>query len=180
MRNLERIGRAFIGGKPSGKSSAALQAHRLNNPAQLPKYFRELVREQMAAPALERLRQTAMGELRFKRPMVVNKAVQIVECEANEITQRQALVDLLNIALPRHAGFVDDDGNSQTGVIILPALDRDDSIADTPDYEIVEEEMKEGSLPLSAPSGEAVEETIPPAVVAQVVANRRGKRSGER
>ena len=148
----------------------------MNNPAQMPSYFRKLVREQMAAPALERLRQTAMGELTFKRPMIVNKVVEIVECEASEVTQRQALVDLLNIALPRQAGFVDDDGNNQTGVIILPPLDDDNSGAPGARYEVVEEEVSDSfdaRRENRDEASEAIEETVPPAVVARILAKRR-------
>ena len=154
----------------------ALQAARMNNPAQMPSYFRKLVREQMAAPALERLRQTAMGELVFKRPMIVNKVVEIIECAASEVTQRQALVDLLNIALPRQAGFVDDEGNNQTGVIILPPLDDDNSATLGARYEVVEEEVLD---PLEArgedqdEAFEAIEETVPLEVVARILARRR-------
>ncbi len=160
-------------------SSAALQAERMNNPAQLPSYFRKLVREQMAAPALERLRQTGMGELLFKRPMVVNKVVAIVECEANEATQRQALVDLLNIAIPRQAGLVDDEGNSQSGVVLLPPLDDIDS-THAGQHEIVEEEIS----PFSPAQREdrdvdipREEETIDPALVARVLAMRKQVRA---
>jgi hypothetical protein len=148
----------------------------MNNPAQMPSYFRKLVREQMAAPALERLRQTAMGELVFKRPMIVNKVVEIIECAASEVTQRQALVDLLNIALPRQTGLVDDDGNSQTGVIILPPLDKDIS---TTDREVVEEEVSEprmtrwGDRDDDAQLVQRVEETVSPDVVARILAKRR-------
>lgn len=148
----------------------------MNNPAQMPSYFRKLVREQMAAPALERLRQTAMGELVFKRPMIVNKVVEIIECAASEVTQRQALVDLLNIALPRQAGFVDDEGNNQTGVIILPPLDDDYSATLGARYEIVEEEVSPFSTEHREDREEAseyLEETVDPAIVAQILARRK-------
>ncbi len=142
----------------------------------MPSYFRKLVREQMAASALERLRQIAMGELVLKRPMVVNKAVEIVECEPNEVTQRQALVDLLSIALPRQAAFVDDEGNSQTGVIILPPLDEDNSAKEVRQYEVVEEDLGELTDQHREDRDEAPqhrEETISPALVAHILAKRR-------
>lgn len=142
----------------------------------MPSYFRRLVREQMAASALERLRQIAMGELLIKRPMVVNKAVEIVECEPNEVTQRQALVDLLSIALPRQAAFVDDEGNSQTGVIILPALDEDNSANEVRKHEVVEEDLGEILDQQREDRDEATphrEETISPALVAQILAKRK-------
>lgn len=154
----------------------------MNNPAQMPSYFRRLVREQMAAPAIERLRQTAMGELVFRRPMVVNKAVQIVECEASEVTQRQALVDLLNIALPRQAAFADDEGNDQTGVIILPPLDEDDSAIAGGRFEVVEEELAEPFADRRDDGEDATrrsEETVSPALVAHILASRRACKDPE-
>jgi len=162
--------------KPGQLSAAALQAERLNNPAQMPSYFRKLVREQMAAPALERLRQTAMGELVFKRPMRVNKRVEIIECPAGEVTQRQALVDLLNIALPRQAGFVDDEGNSQTGVVILPPLDDENSAIASGRYDVVEEvstELLEAHRADRDEVSQQREETVCPKLVAEILAKRR-------
>lgn len=160
--------------KPEELSAAALQAERMNNPAQLPSYFRKLVRLQMAEPALERLRQTAMGELAFKRPMIVNKSVQIVECEANEATQRQALVDLLSIALPRQAGFVDDEGNTQTGIVLLPPLDGPE--VDDGRHEIVEENVdfsRPGQYEDPERPSSREEKTVDPALVAQIIALRK-------
>lgn len=164
--------------RPEEITAAAIQAERGNNPAQLPSYFRKLVREQMAAPALERLRQTAMGELVFKKPMVVNKAVKMVECEANEGTQRQALVDLLNIAIPRQSGLVDEEGNHRTGVVILPALNSPDTDhGATVEEEITLFESYEHSV--EDPS-DMLEETVSPLIVARLLAKRRqGPRAGE-
>jgi hypothetical protein len=167
--------------KPEQLSAAGLQAERMNNPAQMPGYFRKLVREQMAAPALERLRQTAMGELVFKRLIVVNKVLQIVECTASEVTQRQALVDLLNIALPRQTGLVDDDGYSQTGVIILPPLDDDISPGADGKYQVVEEEVNESMEELLEDRDEALqptEETVSPDLVARILAKRKNGMEG--
>lgn len=153
-------------------------------PGVMPRYLREFIRKQFAESAIEFLVDTMTGEQTFPMAIAVNvkgggQTVEIVEVGAPAIVRKQAAVDLLNIAIPRQAGLVDDEGNSQTGVVLLPSLDAEGTHGE--DHggtkEVIEEEVgldderKEDRDEAPGP----LEETVRPEIVQHVLAQRRAR-----
>lgn len=153
----------------------------------MPKYLRALVREQLAEPAIQFLRDTMTGDQTFTA--VVVKGVkgggqmhEVVEVEAPGAIRVRAAELLLNIAIPRQAGLVDDEGNSQSGVVLLPPLDEEVSPhggSSNGSKEVVEEvgnfaEDRKEDRDLAPP---VLEETVNPLLVQHVLARRRAGRT---
>lgn len=160
------------------------------NPAQMPKYFRELVRKQFAEENIIFLHDTAMGEQKFETPVALAGSkdnpprVEIVEVEAPSMVRVRAAESILAIAIPKQAGLVDDEGNSQVGVVLLPPLDADGSTGDGEHgegkREVVEEEVglhtEQAEDRDRAP--EPLEATVRPELIKHVLAKRRARRAG--
>jgi hypothetical protein len=154
-------------------------------PGVMPRYLREFIRKQFAESAIEFLVDTMTGEQTFPMAIAVNvkgggQTVEIVEVGAPAIVRKQAAVDLLNIAIPRQAGLVDDEGNSQTGVVLLPPLDGEGTHGeDHGGREIIEEEVGlEGAAASKEDRDEApgpIEEVVRPELVKHVLAQRRAR-----
>lgn len=146
----------------------------------LPKYFREFVRQQYAGSAIRFVHDTMTGEQMFTA--VIIKGVKgggqvhdVVEIEAPGAVRLKAAEVLINIAIPRQSGLVDDDGKAQTGVVLLPPLDAEDSHGDADGgKEIIEEEIGLGQEQREDRDEAAgpLEEVIPAALVQHVLAKR--------
>ena len=101
----------------------------VGNPAQLPSYFRELVREQFAEVGITFLADTMTGDLTFAIPVALPGGgkdhpprVEIVEVEAPSAVRVRAAESLLAIAIPHQSGLVGANDGQLTGVMLLPAL----------------------------------------------------------
>lgn len=162
-------------------------ARLIQSPGAVPKYFRKLVREQFAEAAIEFLHDTMTGEQQFTA--VVVKGVkgggqvhEVVEVEAPGAIRVRAAEALLGIAIPRQAGLVDDEGNSQSGVVLLPPLDEEVTPhggSSNGSKEVIEEvgnfsEDRKEDRDLAPP---VHEETINPLLVQHVLARRRAGRT---
>ena len=159
------------------------------NPAQMPRYFRELVRRQFAEEHLIFLHDTAMGDQKFETPVVVPGGgkdhpprVEIVEVEAPSAIRVKAAEAMLNIAIPRQAGLVDDDGNSQVGVVLMPPLAADGALTGDDEHGEKKHEVVEEEVGLSTEQSEdrdmapePLEEVVPPALLQRVLAKRRAR-----
>lgn len=161
---------------------------RLNkSPAQLPKYFRELVRRQFAEENIQFLHDTAMGEITFATPVAVAGSkdnpphVEVVEVEAASFVRVKAAEALLSIAIPRQAGLVDGDDKTVTGVVLMPALDPE-STTEEHGREVIEEEVgfddaRREDRDEAPPEVIRAERTIDPRIAADVLAKRRARRN---
>lgn len=157
------------------------------NPAQMPKYFRELVRKQFAEEHLIFLHDTAMGDMKFETPVVVPGMkdhpphVEIVEVEAPSAVRVRAAESMLAIAIPKQSGFADDEGNTQSGVVLLPPLDADGTTGETEHGEKKREVIEEDVGFTSEQSEdrdiapEPIEPVVPRALVQHVLAKRRSR-----
>jgi hypothetical protein len=152
------------------------------HPAQLPKYFRELVRRQFAEEHINFLHDTAMGDQTFQTPVAVPGAkdhpphVEVVEVEAPSVVRVRAAELILAIAIPRQSGLVDGDDRAVTGVVLLPALEAE-STNEEHGREVIEEEvgLDESRTEDRDEAPPPVEQVIDPKVVANVLARRRAR-----
>lgn len=157
------------------------------HPTNMPKYFRELVRKQFAASAIDFLADTMDGEQKFTTVVITNvkgggQVSSIVEIEAPGAIRVRAAELLLNVAIPRQAGLVDDEGNSQAGVVLMPPLDEAEATHERRDHggeqTVIEEEVSafgtENNEDRDVAPGK-LEEVIPPAFVQHILAKRRAR-----
>lgn len=90
------------------------------SPQRTAAWIRESVRQHLLPSAIQRLYRIGMGIEHFAVPTMVGKIVRV---PASASVQARALRDLVAIGVPQQLGLVDDQGNSQAGVIALPPLD---------------------------------------------------------
>lgn len=145
-----------------------------------PRYFREMVREQFAQSDLKRLHDMGHGLTRHMQAVAVPGMkdhpphVEMVEVEAPAMVQAIALKALVDVAIPKQMGLVDSDDKG-TGVLVLPALDREEPAEDA-DYEVISEEIgpdNEAQIEDRDRAPAPLEETISPALVRHVLQRRK-------
>ena len=156
------------------------------NPSRMPKYFRELVRQQFAEENIQFLHDTAMGDQKFETPVVlpgggkgVPPRVEVVEVEAPSAVRVKAAEAILGIAIPRQSGLVDGDDKGITGIMLLPPLDAAHGEGD--DHggkEIIEEEVSGIEDSRKEDRDEApppIERVVRPEIVKHILAARRAR-----
>jgi hypothetical protein len=156
----------------------------VGNAAQLPAYFRELVREQFAEAGITFLAETMSGEQTFATPVVLPGGgkdhpprVEIVEVEAPSAVRVRAAESLLGIAIPHQSGLVGANDGQLTGVMLIPALDPESTPGDEHGRKVIEEEVgfEESRREDRDEAPGPLEEVIDAQVVADVLARRRAR-----
>lgn len=167
---------------------AAMLARKTLNPHLLPRFFRDLIREQYALDTVQWINRVRTGEETMTTVVTDTKktknadgseSVELVEFRVDvpypPAVRMAAAETLIGIAIPKQTNITDPDGETVVGVVALPAVDSE--VVEDAEYEIVEEDMLEAQERAGdmAPPPVGDVETVDPRVVRAVRKRRAAK-----